>query len=66
MESLWRIAAVLILVKEQGIDCVCKLSTFVQCCDDVILILVWGIFFFVDVIEVCEDCVTNLDFNDNS
>lgn len=43
----------------------CKLSTFVWCCDDVTLILVWGIF-FVDVSKVCEDCVTNVYFNENS
>jgi len=46
---------------------VCKLSTSAWCCDDVILILVWGILFFlVNVSEVCEDVVMNVDFNDNS
>ena len=40
----------------------CRLSTFIQCCNYAILILMWGIF-FVDVSEVCEDCVVNVDFN---
>lgn len=49
----------------------CKLSTFIWCCDDVILILVWGILFvdvseFCEVCEDCEDCGTNVYFSENS
>lgn len=43
----------------------CKLSIFFRYCHHVLLILVWGII-FVDVSEVCEDCVMNVDFNNNS
>lgn len=43
----------------------CKLFTFIWCCDDVVLILVWRIL-FVDVNEVSEDCVMHICFIDNS
>lgn len=35
------------------------------CCDDIILILVWGIL-FVDVREVCEVSMISVDFHEHS
>lgn len=45
------------------------LAIFVLCCDDVILIFVWGIFVLlcqIGAADVSAGCVMDVDFNDNS